>query len=278
MHLPGYIATPFVNMPNTRNSPSDIEIDGLGNLYIPTLPDGIQRVTSSGAISLWTTAPASDLALLPSGEAVGAGRASCNCLLAIFSDGSYLPFLEGYEWTWVSVDLSTGLVHGSIFAGDDQGLYEIDLIAGTISVLVNGGPGPRGAGVYYGMDLGADGKLYTLGNDGAGTYGLYRLDGSEFVQVAELPRPGASLTGDPSGIFYTASAESGEVWIIEPTSGNVSLLASGLTWPGGVAFDPMTSKLYVAEQLGDRTVYAFTQVTPVAPTSWGKLKARYRQP
>jgi DNA-binding beta-propeller fold protein YncE len=128
------------------------------------------------------------------------------------------------------------------------------------------------------MDFGIDGKLYTLGYDGT-VHGLFRLDENEFTRVAELPHGGIGLTHDSSGLLYTATSfeQQGEVWIIDPTSGVASLLASGLASPAGIAFDPTTSKLYVVEQHGDRVVYAITnEPTPVRMNTWGMLKARYR--
>jgi DNA-binding beta-propeller fold protein YncE len=279
LHLPGYTITPFVSLPVTYYSPSDIELDSGGNLYIPTQTDGIQRVTPLGAISTWSSAPAIDLSLLPSAEGYGAGRALCHCILSLFADGSYSTLhADSFEWTYVKL-APDGSLYATIWAGAGQGLYRIDRGTGTPTLLVNGGPGPAGAGWYWDMGFGLDGNLYALGYDGS-AYGLLRLDGGHFTRVATLPHAGIGLTRDASGIFYTATSynDLGEVWIIDPMSGSASLLASELSWPAAVAFDPSTDRLYVSEQLGQRTVYAITRsgATPTQAVSWGGVKARYR--
>ena len=127
------------------------------------------------------------------------------------------------------------------------------------------------------MGFGLDGKLYTLGYDGT-AYGLLRFDGTQFTRVVTLPHAGTGLTRDPAGTFYTATAFNGlgEVWIIDAAAGLALLLADGLAGPSPVAFDPLTGRLYVSEELG-RTVYMITSgATPTRVLSWGGVKARYR--
>jgi len=279
IHQPGYAVTHFVTMPASYYSPSDIELDAAGNLYIPTQTDGIRRVTSVGEISLWSLAPAIDMTLLPSADGYGAGRALCHCILALGADGAYSALhADSYEWTYVKL-APDGTLYASIWAGAGQGLYRVDRESGTPTLLVAGGPGPGGSGWYWDMAFGLDQSLYVLGYDGSG-YGLLRFENGHFTRIATLPHAGIGLTRDPDGLFYTATSFNnlGEVWTIDASSGTASLLASELAWPAAVAFDPSSGRLYVSEQLGERNVYAITRSGPTAAhtLSWGALKARYR--
>lgn len=279
VHLPGYSATPLVNIPASTYSPSDIALDADGNLYVPAQPNGIYRVTPAGGLSLWSTVHVSDLTRLDGPEGYGAGRDDCRCIQTMTQSGLASPLVaDGRSWTWVLL-APDGTLYANIWAGTGAGLYEVNRSTGATTPLVEGTPGPGGAGNYWDMAIGADGALYVLGSDGA-VDGLYCLTSGGLTRVAVLPHAGIGLTLGPAGRFYTATTYGenfGEVWVIDPISGVVQLLASDLADPSGIAYDPNLRRLYVSEQGGSRTVYAIAlDATPARPVSWGALKSRYR--
>ena len=56
LHQPGYTASVFASMYQTSSeSPRDLEVDGLGNLYVALGAGGIYKVTPTGVISTWAT-------------------------------------------------------------------------------------------------------------------------------------------------------------------------------------------------------------------------------
>lgn len=280
IHHPNFSISLIARLPDSFYSPSDIELDAVGNLYIPTQTDGVVRVSPAGSISPWSTAPAVDLTLLPSGDGYGAGRSLCNCIVAFSADGLY-SILHADSLSWDYVKLAPdGTLYATIWAGSGRGLYTIDRVTGTPTVVVKGGPGPGGSGAYRDMAFGLDGRLHVLGDgDNGGETALFRLDGTQFTQLATLPAGGIGLARDSRGIFYvtTSTDTLGEVWIVNATSGSASLLASDLSSPYAIAYDTASDRLYVAEQSRARILYAITgAATPATPVSWGALKVRYR--
>ena len=268
LHQPGYTVTPLLDLPYSFYSPSDIALDGVGNLYIPSQTLGVLRVSPTGTPVLWSSAPAVDLSLAQSGSGYAAGRGLCHCILAISADGSSTTLhSDGLDWTYVTL-ASDGTLYANIWAGAGEGIYQIDRLTGQPSQLVSGG------GFYRDMAIGSDGKLYVLAASA-----LLRLEGTHLVSVAPLPHGGINLTLGPDGLFYTTATSDtyGEVWIVDPATTSSSLLASGLAGPAGVAYDPLYRRLYVSEQYGQRTVFSFRRDETIAiPTSWGALKQIYR--
>ena len=277
LHQSGYSAHPLVSLPTSTYSPSDVEVDGQGNLYVPTLTLGVQRISPGGAVSLWSTVPAVDLTLTSAGDGYGAGP-SCRCILRVESNGSYSTLhQDAFEWRYIELG-PDGTLYSLLWAGAGQGVYRIDRTSGVPTPIVTGGPGPGGAGWYGGMAHGIDGKLYVNGYDGSG-YGLYRLDGSTFTRAATLPYTFFGLTRDETGLFYAATSyfDAGEVWTIDAVSGTAALLASGLALPAGIGYDPLSHSINVAEQYGSRQVWVITKESPTRAlaATWGQLKARY---
>ncbi len=281
VYLPGYSYAPFVTL--LGFSSSDIELDAAGNLYLCGSRD-IRRITPEGAMSPWSSAPATDLTLLNSGDGSGAGRALCDCIVSLSADGSYSTLhADSYEWTYTKLG-PDGTLYATVWVGDGRGLYSIDRVTGTPAILVNGGPGPGGDGLYADMVIGLDEKLYTCGStDGSlAGWGLFRLDGGQFTMVAPLPHGGFGLAQDNQGLFYTAvSAErfdgsiDHEVWLIDPSAGTSSVLADGPHGASSVAYDRARDCLYVPDTAGN--VYVITKSSvAVHRDSWGATKARYR--
>jgi hypothetical protein len=288
LNQPGYIANLLVNLP--PEVPDDLELGPAGNLYFACGIPGIQKVTPVGVVSTWSTAPALDLTLTSGGDGYGAGRANCDCILNIQSNGSYSTLhQDSHEWTFVALT-PDGTLYATIMAGEGQGLYQIDRTTGQPSLIVAGGPGPAGDGIYFGMTSGSDGKLYVLGNLDGTTTGnrLFRLDGSQLVAVASPPHAGVRLALGPSGKFYVTTAFDygsgfpvGEVWVVDPVSGETSLLVTSGSYPGlphptfgAVGYDAGSGTLYIAES---RQIWAIKKdPTPAMPESWGAVKARYR--
>jgi hypothetical protein len=176
---------------------------------------------------------------------------------------------------------------GSLYVvGSDAtslGLYTVDPTTGSPTLLVNGGPGPGGIGFYEHMMTALDGKLYAVGNtDGApSSWGLFRLDGSQFTKVASLPDGGGGLAQDNQGLFYTVlsverfdGSTAHEVWMVDATSGSATLLADGPHGASSVAYDRVRNRLYVADFSAN--VYYITKgPVPVRRDSWGALKVYY---
>lgn len=275
----GYSASQILEL--TPDTYEDMEVDPSGRLYFATA-GGIKRLTA-GAVSAWSAAPAYDLELATTGGGYGSGGSACHCIWSVQADGSYASLhQDGLEWTDVALT-PDGTLFASLWAGTQQGLYVIDRTSGTPTLLVSGGPGPGGTGLYFGMTAGADGKLYVLGG-----LELYRLDGSQLAQVATIPHAGRNLTLGPGGVFYVAAEyqngagyPAGEVWIVDPVTGETSLLASsgsylGLNHPtfGSVGYDSATGTLYVTESY---KLWAITKNgTPAVARTWGSIKAGYR--
>ncbi len=280
LHQAGYVADTLVAVPVTTFAPSDVELDAAGNLYVPTQPDGIRRITPQGAMSLWSTAPALELTFASDGSGYGAGGSSCNCIVSIGADGSSSTLhQDSYAWRYVELG-PDGALYAVLGVGAGEGIYRVDRATGDLTPLALGGPGPGGDGLYFDLAFGADGKLYVIADDmlGAGP-GLFRFENATFTRVASLPHGGFGLTCDPSGIFYTAvcSDSYGEVWSVDPVAGTSALLASGLDWPAGLGYDPVSKKLYVVEQGGRRLVwFIMKDPAPARPTSWSRLKSIYR--
>jgi hypothetical protein len=288
LNQPGYIATQIGTI--SPDIPDDLELDSAGNLFFACGAGGVRRVTPAGSVSTWSTAPASDLTLTPGGDGYGAGRGLCDCILRIEASGAYSTFYEDvHEWTYTAL-ISDGTLYATIWAGAGKGLYQINRSSGQPMLLAAGGPSVAGHGPYYGMTQGSDGKLYVLGSLDATQAGnrLFRLDGSELIAVATPPHGGQRLALGPSGKFFVVTAfdygsgvPTGEVWIVDPVSGESSLFVTSGSFPGvqhplfkAAGYDPGTETLYVAEEWN---VWAIKKdPTPAQPDTWGAVKARYR--
>jgi hypothetical protein len=271
----------------------DIELDGAGDLYFAIgSSGGVLRWTPGGTVSTWSAAMVLDLSLAPTGDGYGAGRSLCNCILAIRSDGSSSTLRkDSFGWGYVALTPDASL-YASAYGGG-EGLYIIDRSTGQPSVIVAGGPGPNGNGIYKGMASGPDGMLYVLGSlDGslAGSR-LFRLDESTLTPVATPPHGGSTLVLGPNGHFYVVTAFDygsgypvGELWIVDPVSGAGSLLASssngrpGDPYPifGAVAYNASAQMLYLSESNNIWAIKVDSSV-PSLTKSWGAVKALYRR-
>lgn len=262
LYLPDYTATTFGF---AAGQGDDLDIDSLGRIYAPGSAQwsGIQRFSSNGSSEMWSTAPGYSLAVSGDGtKAYLATRDTGHSIQKINANGSYINLTPGSSnlgWTWVALS-SSGNLYANVWAGTGEGLYSINTTTGAYSAIVSGGPGLNGAGWYGDMAVGLDGKLYANGSDGSG-WGLFRLDGSAFSKVATLPNGFFGLTAGPNGLFFTGADS--EVWMMDSLTGNASLLASGFLHASGVAYDPLTARLYVRD--GD-TPYQITAIqTPFSP-------------
>jgi len=281
---PGYVAEAYKLLP-VSSAYNDIEADQSGNLYIGACGFGVLKVDPSKIVTTWSTAPVCDVAMGDSGPQFGAGRGNCHCVTAFGADGSYVPLhQDAFEWTYVATT-GPSTLYANLAAGPGQGLYTIDVNDGHASTIVAGGPGPGGAGWYFGMAGGSDGKLYVLGYDGASN-GLFRLDASAFTLVASWPHGGVSLSQGPDGTFLTSvqfdspgGIVLGEIWSIDPLLGSSTLLARSdpVGQPGmdGVAYDAASKTIYALE--GYRIWTIRKDPSPAAKDTWGGVKARYRR-
>ena len=280
VHVPGYTYCPFVT--TSVFGVADLELDPAGNLYLCE-SGNIQRVTPEAAISPWSTATASDIVFTSTGAAYGAGRAHCHCIVSISSSGAHSPLhSDAFEWTYVTLGID-GTLYASVWAGSGQGLYAIDRVTGTPTVLVNGGPELGGSGIYSNMVVGVDGKLYTGGGGGTGGWAVFRLDGTQFTAVGTAPHSGGALAQDNEGILYVAGGFEGptgsffhEVWMIDLGTGLSTLLASGPHLTTGIAYDRARDRLYVGLSYGEVYIITKTGAVPTRRATWGEVKQQFR--
>jgi hypothetical protein len=278
VHVPGYSYAPFVT--TSVNGPEDLELDATGNLYLAE-PGDVQRITPGGSVSPWSTAPAGDIVFTSGGDGYAAGAGICDCIASVSASGAFSTLhADSFEWTHVTLE-PDGTLLANIWGGAGQGLYSIDRLSGVPSLLLAGGPGPAGAGFYKSMLIGMDGKLYTCGSSGA-EFGLFRLDGSAFVQIAAFPHGCFGLAQDNQGIFYTSmpilpmfgTTVTHEVWMYDPNVGTAALLADGPGSSIAVAYDRARNLLYVQNDSG---VYIITKsATPTRRETWSAVKAKFR--
>jgi hypothetical protein len=287
IHVSGYSYAPFVS--TSQPVVSDVELDASGNIYI-CQPGSIRRVTLGGAMSIWSTASALDLVFSSTGEAFAAGGPQCNyCVMSITASGIASPLHSDLNtWRWLAINAS-----GTLYAAASRALavppsgdalYTIDRVTGEPSLVVDGGPGPGGEGVYTGLAIGIDEILYATGNvDGTPTsWGVFRLDGAGFTKVGSWPHAGFGLAQDNLGVFYSVTSversdgtTGHEVWMFDQITQSSTLLADGPRGSSALAYDRSRDLLYVGDSSGN--VYTIAKV-PVSTRkeSWSALKARYR--
>jgi hypothetical protein len=130
------------------------------------------------------------------------------------------------------------------------------------------------------MVVGSDGKLYTGGL--AVDWKVFRLDGAQLTTVGSSPHSGGALAQDNEGILYVAGGfenQTGsflhEVWMIDPSTGSSTLLASGEHAITGIAYDLVRERLYVG--LSDGAVYFIAKsVVPTRKATWSEVKRQFR--
>lgn len=261
LHAAGYTLETFAaNVPQFGD---DLSVDSSGSVYVPASQqsNGIYRYDTAGNQTLWSAASGQSLVLDASGGGFLADRAT-DSIIRVNADGSFSTLVSGthgLEWTWLALD-PTGQLYANVWAGPGQGLYSIDRTTGAFTQLVSGPPG--GSGIYRDMVWGPDGQLYTADGDG-----ILRLDGSSFTPVAVVS--GATgLTVDANGWLYTTTANAaGEVWRIDSGTGMTERIASGFSLPSGIAFDDLTSRLFVRDQESPRNITALSLAAIPEPSS-----------
>jgi len=291
LNQPGYSATLLVTVPDENYS--TMEVDQNGSLYLPGGLGGIQRITSGGVVSTFSSVTAGDLALLPSGAGYASGGDLCHCVSAFQSDGQFST-LHQDSLGWISVALSpNGVLYATEQSINGPNLYTIDRATGQASIVVAGGPGPGGGGLYFSLAFGPDGKLYACGSLDVTLAGnrLFRLDGNRFTAIAVPPHGGFDLALDPFGkVYVTTNINSGggyrtgELWVLDPAAGTSTLLMTGGFYIGapvphptfqGVGYDAGTGITYVVES---GKIWAISKnQTQVKRGSWGAVKAFYHR-
>ena len=278
VHVAGYTYSPFVT--TSLASASDLDLDASGNLYFCKGGD-IRRISPQGIEAPWSLAPAVDLVFTSSGTAYGVGTA-CQCVLSIAGDGSATTLhADSSQWRWTAHS-GSGTLYASTIGLLGARLYTVDPQTGTPTLIINGGPGPAGSGIYEGLLVGLDGKLYANGTDGSPSgWGVFRLDGDQFVKVGSFPNGGFELAQDNQSLFYTVTTverfngPGHEVWQTDPNTGLSTLLADGPHPASCVAFDRQSDRLYVGDNLG--TIYIIEKgPTPTRRETWGAVKSKYR--
>jgi hypothetical protein len=68
------------------------------------------------------------------------------------------------------------------------------------------------------------------------------------------------ITSDPAGSIYAADGPSGQLLRIDPSTGNSSVLANGLTAPGQIRFDPVLQEILVLDGEENVTVNSINPI------------------
>jgi hypothetical protein len=278
VHAGGYTYVPFVT--TSQTTVGNIRLDDQGNLFLCQQGD-VRKVSPDGVVSPWSSVAAGDVAFTSTGDGYAAGGSPG--LFSLAADGSFANLhSDANAWTGVALG-PDGTLYATTIALSGSGLWTVDRSTGTPTILVPGGPGPNGDGIYEVMTVGLDGKLYVTGTpDGSpGSWGVFRLDGALFTKVASWPHGGFGLAQDNQSIFYTAvngTNPSGqsvhEVWMADPATGVSTLVADGPGIPVRVAYDRARNRLYVGGNSG--TVYYLAKsATPTLKETWSALKAKF---
>jgi len=265
-------------------------MDPVGNLYVLDTNTGIREVTQLGAMSPWSSTKGYQLTFAPDGTGY-ALESACNCIEQFTSSGqSSVLRPDTLAWGNFAV-LPDGSLWANVWLGTGQGIYRIDRTTGEPTVVVAGGPGPGGSGIYYGMTPGTDGRLYVNANlDGtlAGSR-IFRLDGSTLTPMAAPPNGGRAYAPGPPGWLLVISGVPGslytasELWLYDPVAGTSKQVARTDIYFHeydvsfrGVAYDPSQQTAYVTE---NHRLWALhlDLSTPALARSWGAVKAQYRK-
>jgi hypothetical protein len=284
LYLPGSTVQVGVTLP--AGSYDGIAVDAAGEVLVAAGSAGILKVSTLGAVSTWSSATVSDIAIAPDGTAYGAGRSLCNCIYKIAPDGTSSPLHQDtYGWTWVAVT-PDGTLYADVLGGAGGGLYRVDRTTGSLDPIVLGGPGPGGLGFFWRLNVGVDGKLYPSGSPDGSTFAVYRLDGSTLTPVTIPPYGYGSLTAAPGGfdVANVVSGAQGELWLIHPGIASANLL--GKADPGGlhappptfsaIAYDPGASLIYAVQEYTLWGIHADLS-TPAQSKTWGAVKAQYHR-
>jgi hypothetical protein len=291
LQLGGYSASPLLTL---SNRPSGLKVDDDGNVYLfyTSGTGGIRRVTPAGVESPWSSAQVGDLALSPSGGAIGVGAWPCGCLLRIEPNGSHSTFAQdSVDWSRVAIGadgtiFASGTLSGS--GGFSSAVFQIDPLTEQRTLLT----GSSSTVEYTSLVVGSDDALYTIKYSTFPERVLARFDGSAFTHLVVLPHGGYGLARGADGLFwvhtsfdYGSGYPIGEIWAIDSGTLNATLFAQtswvdALFW--GVGYDPGMSRLYIGDpshrllQPSPVLQVVTGGLLPTRSVTWGSIKALYR--
>ncbi len=289
----GFAADALCELPGV--TAQAIQVDGAGMLYVPADPNGIVKVAPDGTKTPWSAVNTPYLAIASGGDGYAIGAWPCRCILRLSGAGVSSTLVPGDSLDWIGLAVGPD---GSLWAngwvsGGRDGIYRIDTVTGERTLVVEGGPAPVASTIYGALAFGTDGQLYALGT----VYGvttesrLFRLDGTQMTEVANLPHGGTGLARGKGSSFYVTTAFDygsgyavGEVWAVESSDGSSALFASSGPDQNffGVGYSPNAGKLYIGERakrlvLTNDTIWRISgDSLPVRLETWGSVKSRYR--
>jgi gluconolactonase len=156
---------------------------------------------------------------------------------------SSLGFTEGPVWTSSGTLLAVGLSRGLV--------YEIDPATGDVLARHATGGRPNGLAAGRGEEI----WVAQAGKDSVPP-SLQRIeDGAIHTLTNGFSAPNDLAFGpdgklwftDPKGEALTGNPEEGRIWAYDLAHGTFELMAGGVLYPNGLAFDDGGSSLYVAE-------------------------------
>ena len=289
IELPGSTAQLVVD--SGLGSYEGLALDAAGNLYTTLGNSGFLQVTPGGTATPWSSTNGYKFVFAPDGTGYAIGAWPCKCIEKFSPDG-LASVLQADTLAWGSLAvLPDGSLYASVPYDPGAGIYRIDRATGQAMVIVAGGPGPGGSGLFGGMAVGSDGNLYVNASlDGtlAGRR-LFRLDGSTLTPLA-TPANGAEVIAlGPAGRFLAISGVPGslyqasDLWLFDPVSGVSNWVARTdiyfHEWDvmfRGTAYDANREIVYVTE---NHRIWALhlDLSTPARTESWGAVKALYRE-
>lgn len=217
---------------------------------------GIYKYSPDGSVSTWSEAKGFGVAISESGIIYTAQRsAGSDGITKVETDGSYSSLPLSFNTPYTHLAAGNGKLYANIWAGSGAGIYEIDPISGAGSLIVSAG----GWEWYGAMKFGSDGELYVSHFLNGSSY-LSKLENGGLVNVLTTPEFFFEFTFDDRGnLFTTHPRTDGVVYKINLATGQSTLFATNTEYIHGIAFDPLTSRLYLAGQ-GESNIYAVTVV------------------
>lgn len=261
--IPDYIVKPFGAMDTQIY---EIEINEEGVLHILT-GTGVYQMKEGRPPDQWSSVAGSSLVFAPDGSGYMAARHVSNQLLRLDKSGHSQPLTGASVGVlgWFSLAVTEdGRLYG--YGSPKESVFidilgEIDTFTGNWTLLHMRGGDPS-EGRWLLLASGPGNTLYRVGVDNStSSWALYqkRRD-AEFAKVAVLPIAMVFLAVDDKGVVYGGSNDDhqGTVWRIDPITGISELLAQGFSSAPSVAFDRISRRLFVAEQLAPFRITAIS--------------------
>ena len=171
-------------------------------------------------------------------------------------------------------------VNGILYAlGDQSHLYTVNPTTGAATLVGPGAFTPTLDGIDFGFNAGTS-QLYVASDTGQNLT-LNPLTGAATVGPNYTGAPVDAMAYDyANGDFYGISADTDDLYLMNPTTGATSLIGpSGVSFSGRIGFDisPTTGQAYFAGTIGtEPELYnvnlvtgAFTEIGALVPDELG---------